>query len=472
MLGKGYSDKANLKEGFMLDWLRQKNLLGDACWALAGQLLSALALLAGTRILTELVTPAVFGHVALLNGFVALGVAVFAYPFICAGMRFTNECRNFRERAALHGLVLALTTRSTALAITLLLLGGALYCYFVGSEIGLFVLTGLLLAVTVRRELGIQLMIGERKQRGAALWQTSDSILRPVMAIWLVWGLGQSPEAVLLGYVCASVLANTLWTIVSDAWQKKHTGDRGFLGRQFERGLWAYALPLIPMELMFWLNGLGDRYVIGYFLTAAEVGVYAAAYTLVNEAFNRSAMVLLRTFQPAYFQAVSQGKSKDACSLLWLWIGAVVVMSVLGVTLVWLCKDWLVAGLLAEPYHAAGALMPVIAAGTALHALGTVMSQPLLARKRTPILLRGRICGALAALITLPLLVAHFGLFGAALANPVYFGIEALVLALLAKPWRKLRTERQARSVQSKSAMSEPDFDTIGVRAAAFSNES
>ena len=84
----------------MFGLLKEKQLFGDAFWALFGQLASAIALLAGTRILTELVTPDIYGQVALLNGFVALGVALFSYPFICAGMRLLPECLDKRERAA------------------------------------------------------------------------------------------------------------------------------------------------------------------------------------------------------------------------------------------------------------------------------------------------------------------------------------------------------------------------------------
>src|SRR5574343_1262700 len=100
----------------MWQLLKQKSLLNDAFWALSGQLLSALALLIGTRVLTEWVSPDVFGQVALLNGFVALGVAVFSYPFICAGMRLLPECRNVLERAELFRAVKAWTALSTGLA--------------------------------------------------------------------------------------------------------------------------------------------------------------------------------------------------------------------------------------------------------------------------------------------------------------------------------------------------------------------
>jgi len=436
----------------MFGLLKEKRLFGDAFWALFGQVMSACALLAGTRVLTELVTPDIYGQVALLNGFVALGVALFSYPFICAGMRILPECLNKGERAALYGVVARLTARATALAIGLLALGGLAYRYVSHSDAWLFVPAGVLLIVTVRRELGIQLLIGERKQRGASLWQTSDSILRPLLAILLVvWG-GQKAEWVLLGYIAASVISNTLWSLVLGV--KPDKNRPLIIIRNFRAEVWAYALPLIPMELIFWINGLGDRYIIGYLMTAAEVGLYAATYMIINEAFNRSAMVLLRIFQPVYFQSCCQNRSKEGFRILWIWIGCVVALGIVGVSLVLVSKDWVASMALAKSYHSAVELMPAIAVGCALHALGTVVAQPLLANKRTRLLLLGRVCGAVTAAVSIPLMVKEFGLLGAAMANPIYFGVEALVLAMLAKPWRSVDIEDKAGIAQAEEEAS------------------
>lgn len=437
---------------------KHKRLFGDAFWSLFGQLASAMALLAGTRILTELVTPDIYGQVALLNGFVALGVAVFSYPFICAGMRLLPECRNDREREGLHKAVSGLTARSTGLAIVLLVLGGAVYAYTTDSDPWLFCITGILMAVTVRRELGIQLLIGERKHRGASLWQTSDSVLRPAVAIGLVWFVGQNAAWVLAGYTLASIVSNTVWSIIQDRKADTKSMHRDLNAPNFGREVWVYAAPLIPMELVFWVNGLGDRYVIGFMLTAAEVGLYAATYLIINEAFNRSAMILLRTFQPMYFQAYSENRQKEAFSVLWLWIGCILALGIIGVLLLLVSRDWVAAWVLAKSYHSAVELMPAIAVGCALHALGTVVAQPLLARKRTKVMLKGRICGVVMAAICLPLMVRYYGLPGAAMANPVYFGVEALVLAMLAKPWRNF-------AAKQPQAMIKAEDETAPVRA-------
>lgn len=43
-----------------------------------------------------------------------------------------------------------------------------------------------------------------------------------------------------------------------------------------------YGLPLIPTGAMLWIISSSDRYIIGYFMEAKDVGIYAAAYTLAH----------------------------------------------------------------------------------------------------------------------------------------------------------------------------------------------
>jgi O-antigen/teichoic acid export membrane protein len=192
---------------------------------------------------------------------------------------------------------------------------------------------------------------------------------------------------------------------------------------------------LIPLELVGWLNTLGDRYVIAYLMTAADVGIYAAAYTLINEAFNRSSMVLLRTFQPVYFNHFSRDQSQSARKVFRIWLMCVIAVGLGGVLALVILKDWVSELLLAEAYQSAAVLMPIIGMGCALQAIGIVLAQPLYAKKRTRLVLRGRVVGAISAAISIPIMVKWQGLMGAAIAAPIYFGTEALVVALIAKPW-------------------------------------
>lgn len=416
--------------------LLKRRIWGEASWALIGQVGSGLVLLLGTRLITELVAPEIYGQVALMNGLIALGVSIFAYPFVSAGMRLLPEALQQGRRLELSRVLAMLTRRSTALALLLLTLGGGAYCYFKNHDPRLFAAAGVLLVATVQRELGVQLLIAERRQRAASLWQTGDSMLRPVCAIALLYLGGPNGALILSGYALASLAISALQRLVRRADPDAKAGPRHASVGELKRDVLTYAWPLIPMELLSWFNSLGDRYVIGYLMSAADVGVYAAAYTLTNEAFQRSAMVLLRTFQPVYFGHFAAHRRERALQVFGLWLACVLALGLGGVTTLLFLKDRVAALLLAEVYRDAAVLMPVIGAGCALQALAKVMAQPLYASKRTRALLAGRILGALTAAIAIPLMVRWQGLMGAAMAAPIYSGTEVLVLTLIARPWR------------------------------------
>ncbi len=419
----------------MFAGLLERRFIGDASWALFGQIGSGIVLLLGTRILTELITPEAYGQCALMVGIVALGVNNLSSPFIGAGMRLMPEAVEQGQRGELMRILRGLSNRAIVVALLLMAMAGAAYTYVNQSDPRLFAAAGLLLAVTVRRELGIQMLIGERRQREASLWQTSDSVLRPAVAIGLVVFWGGDAVLVLLGYALASAAINALWTMLSRADCAEALHHRSHRASSLRREVLAYAWPLIPMELVGWFNTLGDRYVIAYFMTAAEVGVYAAAYTLINEAFNRSSMVLLRSFQPVYFNHFSRRQREAAHRVFRFWLLCVVAVGLAEVLALVFLKDWVSRLLLAESYQSAADLMPVIGAGCALQAVGIVLAQPLYARKRTRLVLLGRIVGAVSAAVSIPLLVQWQGLMGAAIAAPLYFGIEAIAFALIARPW-------------------------------------
>jgi len=405
----------------------------DGAWALLGQVGSGLVLLAGTRLITELVPPSIFGEVALFNGLIGLGVTLLAYPFISAGVRLLPEYAHGGGKSLLIAGLERVMGRAVFLACLLLALGATVYVGWRGADAWPFLAAIPLLIVTMRRELGIQLLIGERRQREASLWQTADSLLRPLITISLVLWLGARTELVLLSYCLAGLLANLAGARFNRLSDEAHERARSEAQRTAHADILRFALPLIPMEMLSWFNALGDRYVIGYFMTAEDVGLYAAAYTLTNEAFHRAAIVLLRTFQPVYFAHHSHGRRQRAFKTFALWMLAVVSLGVGGVTALMLLKDWVAGLLLAPVYRIAADLMPVIGIGCALQALGTVLAQPLYARKTTRRLLLGRGLGALTAAVALPLMVRAHGLMGAAWAAPIYFGVEAGVMAFVAR---------------------------------------
>jgi O-antigen/teichoic acid export membrane protein len=146
-----------------------------------------------------------------------------------------------------------------------------------------------------------------------------------------------------------------------------------------------------------------------------------------------------------YFQHCSRRESRQARQVFRLWLLLMVGMGITGVAALVLVKDVVAKLLLAQSYYSGAALMPIIGAGCAIQALGTVLAQRLFAVKSTQAVLAGRACGALTAVVAIPLMVQWQGMLGAAMAAPLYFGVEAMSMALLGRKlgFRPVLSSRQ-----------------------------
>lgn len=72
----------------------------------------------------------------------------------------------------------------------------------------------------------------------------------------------------------------------------------------------SFSLPTIPGLISAWVVGFSDRYVIGYFLGAASVGVYSAAYTLGSILF-MLASVLSFVLPPTLSKLYDEGRTDE-----------------------------------------------------------------------------------------------------------------------------------------------------------------
>ncbi len=68
-----------------------------------------------------------------------------------------------------------------------------------------------------------------------------------------------------------------------------------------------FGLPVVPMLLFVWITNLSDRYVIGYSLGIASVGIYSASYGLCS-ALGWLHQPVVRVLQPAVSKSFDEGK--------------------------------------------------------------------------------------------------------------------------------------------------------------------
>jgi len=263
-------------------------------------------------------------------------------------------------------------------------------------------------------------------------------LARPAMAVLMVILLGATTQYVLLGYFIATAGVLLLFRLFDVPWEGGSRPMKPFQqDRSLTKSIWRYAIPLIPLSLVGWVIGLGDRYIIGGLLGIGEVGIYAACASLVSMPFSLISNSISQALRPPYFNAIVSGDKQLEKKVLRAWLVVTISVSVLGATSVLFLRNLIAEIFLAEEYRKGAVLMPWLAAGIGLQIFSQVYENVLLGFKGTKFVLLAHSIGAVVCVVSILVLTSHFGLIGAAIASPVYFSCITITMVVLTKVVRK-----------------------------------
>lgn len=178
----------------------------------------------------------------------------------------------------------------------------------------------------------------------------------------------------------------------------------------------SFSLPTIPDSLSAWLVSSSDRYVIGYFLGAASVGVYSAGYALgvIPVTF---AVVLAFVLSPTLSKLYDEGKISEVKTYLSYslkYFLALAIPFVFGAAI--LAEPVLRLFTTAEIASQGYFVVPLVALGVLFWGAYGVVSHILVLVKKTKIMALVWIIAAVANLGLNIALVPHLGILGAAIA--------------------------------------------------------
>jgi O-antigen/teichoic acid export membrane protein len=411
---------------------RYPRVFREGAWVTAGQGVTALVALASTRLLTEYIPPPVYGAASLLLGVMTLGRNIFCLPLLQAAARLYPELRERGETALLRRTIAPFLAKATLILCAVILLGGALWSRVQPVSFLAFVALSCLLGLEVARTFETNLLSAARRQRPVAALEVIEAVVRPLAVVAFVVLLGATTQVILFAYAAAVGMGflGALLLVhregVTDAAAPPADPSSALAAE-----IWKYALPLMPLAFVLWVSSISDRYIIGGLSGLKAAGLYAAVYGLMSQPFLMVQGIIGRTLTPPYFAAVSRGDEPLERRIFNAWLGATAAVCSAGVILVILLRPLISQLLLAEEYRAASNLIPWIALGNAILAIDFVFSKKLYAQKRTKTILLGYSVGAAASLvITLPF-VWYAGLYGAAIACPIYFFVQLVVTVFL-----------------------------------------
>jgi O-antigen/teichoic acid export membrane protein len=288
---------------------RIKRLTKEGIWLVAGQITAAAASLVLVRVLTEHLDPAQYGQMAL-----GLTIAGFINQVVMGGL--TNGIIRFYSIAAekqdlggyLHATRrLMLYATLVTMVVSLLVITGLFWLdYWQWIALAAAALMFSVLSAYNGVLSGIQ--NAARQRAIVTLHGSLDAWLKIGLALVVMFWLGNSSEAVVIGYACSSLLVTFSQfvflrrTIPSQ--KQQPTKDHKWMGQ-----IWAYSIPFATWGIFGWAQQSSVRWALEAFTTTETVGLYSVVSQLGFAPIQMVTATALTFLTPIIFARSGDGSS-------------------------------------------------------------------------------------------------------------------------------------------------------------------
>jgi O-antigen/teichoic acid export membrane protein len=402
-----------------------------------GQAAVVLGALFGVRLLTGLLSPDVYGELALgMTVATLIGGTLFG-PLGSGATRFFAPAR---EAVALQSYFMAVkslmlwATGGVLLLALIVCLGLAASGHSQWLGLGLAALCFALFSGYNSVLNGMQ--NAARQRAVVALHQGLASWGRFLLAAGLVVWLGASSTIAMLGYAMAILVV-----LVSQSWFFRKTlapGRDGFATAQPAQGQWradmfAYAWPFATWGVLTWTQVASQRWALQLFSSTRDVGYYAVLYQLGYYPITIVTTLMVQLVSPVLFQRAGDGCDKarmaHVYALNWRLVyiaGGLTALAFLPV--LWL-HDRVFAVLVAPEYASVSHLLPWMLLAGGLFATGQAASLSLMSSLESKRLLAPKVVTAVLGIVVSYVGAALFGTAGV-VGGGVLFGIVYLIWVL------------------------------------------
>ena len=399
----------------------------NSFYVMLGQFANIVFSLVAFRFLTDTVSTSVFGVFNLLLGGVALAVGVFCIPLLHSALCFYPE---YAERGEVHLLREFLGLQLLFLCFVTGAIGLLLGSLFASSIMYTIIIALLLFFLDTFKAFETTMLSAADDQFSYAFWNTSDAFLRPASAIIAAKLISPSDFALMFGMLVGGMLSIAI--VFSFAKRESATNFNTKSAKiHYNRDVIRFALPLVPLNIIGWLTAYADRYVAAEFLGPSAAGIYIAIYSITSKPITISCGAIELIVRPKYFNSIVHDSFYESNKIFSKWLLGVAFLGVSATISFYFLQDLVAFLLLAEQYRSHAFLMPWIAAGFGLFQLATVFEQRMRAYRRTDFVLATHGLVALTTITSVFLLGRTYGIFGIAIACPVYYGFFVLVGGVL-----------------------------------------
>jgi O-antigen/teichoic acid export membrane protein len=412
---------------------RIKSLAKEGAWVVLGQGLSILASLVLVRILTEFLPPKGYGELAL-----GLTVAGFVNQVLMGGL-IAGTSRFYSIAAEKHDLLVyfqdtcRLMIYATFVVATICLLMIVSLIIFGYSQWVILAFVALLYSVLCAYNGVLSGIQNSSRQRGLdALHISLEAWLKILLLLTMMFWLGHSSTAVVIGYACSSlviVLSRFFFLRNAINTQKQQTTkDYEWMSK-----IWVYSLPFATFGTFTWIQQASDRWALQAFVSTEDVGRYAVLFQLGYTPIMLAAGIIMNFFSPILYQrsgdATDDARNKNVYHLTWRLTKLILIFTLLGFLLTFFSHKWLFHILVASEYRNISNYLPWVILAGGIFSAGQMLSLRLMSEMKTQSLNIIKITTALIGILCNLLGAAYAGMSGIVIALVVFSGIYFIWMA-------------------------------------------
>jgi O-antigen/teichoic acid export membrane protein len=246
------------------------------------------------------------------------------------------------------------------------------------------------------------------------LFQTLSLLLRAGIIIYLVAVKGWGIKGVIVG----QLIANGIFTVLLFGLIKNHIVARFSMPEA--RKMIRYGTPLVFVGIFAFVLNYLDRYILNYYVTLEEVGLYTLAYQ-----FGMLVNILLigplkRLWGPVFLSAKDDDNFSRFCAKTLTYVIAIAGFVFLGIAL--LSKEVLII-ISARQYWDSYTVVPIIALTYAIWSARSLVEVGVVLKRKTSAIAFYTLIGAAINIDLNLILIPPYGMAGAAWATLISFMI-------------------------------------------------
>ena len=412
---------------------RFRRLSKEGFWIVFGNATAIVGTLVGVRVLTELLSPAAYGELALGMSLAILVNQAVLGPLSNGIIRFYAPADESGELGGYYRAVFRLVLQATAIIglisivtlMGLLAAGKLAWVAIVLAALAFATLNGYNVILS-----GIQ--NAARQRAVVALHQGLESWIRWGVAAGLIILLGASSTVAMVGYVVsvAIVLVSQYLLIRRDASTPSNVESV-----RWQRDILEFSWPISIFGIFTWFQLASDRWALGLISSTDEVGKYAVLFQLGYQPISLAAGLAMQFITPIIYQRAGDAndsrRNAEVSKLGWNITGVAFGMTVAAFGLALIFHEQIFGIFAAQDYKSVSYLLPWMLLSGGSFAVGQTMALNMMGQMKTHAMMKAKIVTAIAG-VGMNFAGAYWygtvGIIGAGLVFSISYAMWMVVL--------------------------------------------